>query len=71
MENKTQRRRPRISTTIAGETLKSLNETAEDTGLPNLGVAIDYVVKDWGKLKEALGRTSIAVTERYAESCRD
>jgi hypothetical protein len=45
------RRRPKLSATVAAETLTALNVVARETGLPNVGVAIDYVVKDWNRLK--------------------
>ena len=45
------RRRPRISATVAADTLTTLNLLCRETGLPNVGVTIDYVVTDWKRLK--------------------
>ncbi len=47
------RRRPKLQTTVADETLRTLTQVAEDTRLPHVGVAIDFIVHDWTKLKRA------------------
>lgn len=47
------RRRPRLNTTVAGDTLRTLNQVGKDTGLPNPGVTLDYIVTDWKRLKRA------------------
>lgn len=47
------RRRPKMSTTVAKETIHDLMLVCAETGLPNVGVTIDYVVKDWKRLKAA------------------
>ena len=47
------RRRPRLSATVAADTLNTLNLICRETGLPNVGVTIDYVVTDWKRLKSA------------------
>lgn len=52
------RRRPKLQTTVADETLRTLNQVAEDTRLPHVGIAIDYIVNDWAKLKQAALRAA-------------
>jgi hypothetical protein len=47
------RRRPRLSATVAADTLTTLALVCDETGLPNVGVTIDYVVTDWKRLKSA------------------
>lgn len=47
------RRRPKLQTTVADETYKTLTQVGADTGLPHVGVTIDYIVRDWTKLKRA------------------
>lgn len=41
------RRRPRLNTTIGGWTLAVIHEVAKEKGLPNPGVTVDFIVKDW------------------------
>lgn len=53
MQETITRRRPRISTTIADDTLRKLNQVGADINLSYLGTTIDYVVHDWEKLKRA------------------
>lgn len=47
------RLRPQLSTTVGADTLSTLNLLCRETGLPNVGVTIDYVVTDWKRLKQS------------------
>ena len=53
MQKNSFRRRPRLNTTVAGDTLKTLNQVAADANLPNPGVTLDFIVNDWVRLKRS------------------
>ena len=57
------RRRPRLNTTVASDSLILLYQVAQETGLPNVGVALDYIVTDWKKLKRAAVETASPQSE--------
>jgi len=47
------RRRPRLNTTVANTTLTTLENVRVEIGLPTVGVAADYIVTDWKRMKHA------------------
>jgi hypothetical protein len=53
MQKEPKRRRPRISATIGGYTAAVIAQVAKDKGLPNPGVTVDYIVKEWVDMKKA------------------
>lgn len=53
MYEQPKRKRPRISTTIGGYTAAVIAQVAKDKGLPNPGVTVDYIVKEWIDMKKA------------------
>ena len=62
------RRRPKLQTTVADETYNTLEQMRQDTGLPTLGVAIDYMVKDHQRISRLLHSSSLDTTQKYAEA---
>jgi hypothetical protein len=49
----TKRTRPRFTASVRRETLRILEQVGRETALPNRGVALDYIIHDWVKLKRA------------------
>lgn len=62
------RRRPRLNTTVAAETLATLDQVRRDAGLPNVGVTIDYMANDYQRRQRTAGEPTpvTAVTPRAA-----
>lgn len=49
--NKPNRKRPVLHTTVAERSLDVLASVCKEVGVPNYGVAIDYILTDWVTLK--------------------
>lgn len=62
------RRRPKLQTTVAEETYKTLDQLRQDTGLPTLGVAVDYLVKDHQRISRLLHTSSLDTTDAYVKA---
>jgi len=64
--DKSGRNRPRISQTIAADTLDMLRQISEEQALPNIGVVIDFITHDWVKIKRAtIHAAAPTITEHY------
>lgn len=62
------RRRPKLQTTVADETYKTLDQMRQDVGLSTLGVTIDYMVKDHQRISRLLHASSLDTTQKYIEA---
>lgn len=56
-----ERVRPRMSVTLAKETIRDLQLVREEKRLPNIGVTIDYVVGDWRRLTAVAPEATLEV----------